>query len=535
MRPLLPGLALTGTLPYKRAEFVRGSSCVNHTTSSPPDEVPSRKERLLVLLLCALAALRTLVFCAAFPPFNNVDEHAHLDLVVKYSRGHVPRGLEPISTEAGRCLVTYGTLEYVMTPDQFPNGQFPPPLWTLPPEQAAAVLQVGLARWQSATNHESSEPPLYYALAGAWLAAGRAAGLPDGLIPCWIRFPNALVAAALVWLGFVAARLVSPGRRFLRLGLPALLAVFPQDTFYSIQSDALSPVFFGITFIGLVKLLQTDTPGRRLAAVTGLALAATCLVKTANLPLLAVAGATVLIRAWQLSRRDRLRMALPGLMWLAVCAAAPVGIWFAWNLNALGDATGTAAKIQFLGWTRKPVADWLPHPIFTPSGFFEFWSDLMATFWCGEIVWHRRRLAWPAADAFYWASSALLLALAAAGWFRKRPASDRTSLPALALAFASFVVLVAFLVFLSVAFDFGSCFYPSRARPFFTSGRLLDGALIPFLLLYVRGLDQALGRRENERARWLALAGIVVAMALSELLINRPVFSSPFNLFHFLS
>jgi len=57
-------------------------------------------ERKLILLLCAIGALRVFIFSAAFPFFNNVDEQAHVDLVMKYARGHVPRDLGQYSSES---------------------------------------------------------------------------------------------------------------------------------------------------------------------------------------------------------------------------------------------------------------------------------------------------------------------------------------------------------------------------------------------------------------------------------------------------
>jgi len=57
------------------------------------------------------------------------------------------------------------------------------------------------------------------------------------------------VAAALVWVGFVAAKLVFPDWQFMRLSVPLLLDVWPQTAFYSIQSDVLSPLCFGVAFV----------------------------------------------------------------------------------------------------------------------------------------------------------------------------------------------------------------------------------------------------------------------------------------------
>src|SRR6266704_1553542 len=71
----------------------------------------TRHERKLILLLCAIAALRVFTFAAAFPFFNNVDEQAHVDLVMKYARGDVPRDLGHFSSDAAYYFSLYGTPE----------------------------------------------------------------------------------------------------------------------------------------------------------------------------------------------------------------------------------------------------------------------------------------------------------------------------------------------------------------------------------------------------------------------------------------
>ena len=44
----------------------------------------------LALLLSIFAGLRVLLFSAAFPFFSNIDEHRHVDVVLKYDRGYLP-------------------------------------------------------------------------------------------------------------------------------------------------------------------------------------------------------------------------------------------------------------------------------------------------------------------------------------------------------------------------------------------------------------------------------------------------------------
>jgi hypothetical protein len=94
------------------------------------------------------------------------------------------------------------------------------------------------------------------------------------------------------------------------------------------------------------------------------------------------------------------------------------------------------------------------------------------------------------------------------------------------------VAPVVFLGFLSIIYDFQDCFYPSRAHPYFTSGRLMLGALIPFLLLFLYGMDCALGWIKNRHAKPLALAGLILFMLISEITIDRMIFSNAYNWFH---
>jgi hypothetical protein len=491
------------------------------------------REECLVLLLCGVAGLRVFVYAAAFPFFNNIDEQSHFDMVMKYSRLQMPAAMEHYSQESIPYIVNFGSFEYLNKPDQYPHGKFPPPLWLFPPSEGLSrYFARTTLHWQSLINYESAGGPLYYVVAGIWTDLGRWLGLEKIYLLYWIRFLNIPLAAALVWLGYMAARMVFPGNRCSRLGVPLLLAFFPLDIYYAIQSDSLSPLCFGAAFIGLARLLQTDAPSPRLGVLTGLALAAVWLVKISSLPLVGVAVLAVMIKTSSLARAGRLRAALPVLALLLICAALPIAGWCLWSRQAFGDLTGSSAKIQLLGWTRKPFLDWWQHPIFTPSGLLTFWSETMATFWRGELVWCGRRLALPAVDVFYWISSLLLPGVAMVSLFWKPSGVTAVQRQVLWLSFWSFVASAAFLGLTSIAFDFGGCFYPSAAHPYFTSGRLLCGALIPFLLLYVHGLDKAFGPIKNGAARMLVLGGIVLFMAISEWIIYLPVFSSEYNWYH---
>lgn len=491
-------------------------------------KLSEHKLRWVIVGLCLLAAIRVFVFAAAFPFFNNVDEQAHVDLVVKYSHAKPPRGIEPFAPEAALYFAVYSTPEYFVKPEQY-GGQYPPPNWLLPREQLQKVLDDEVPFWESRLNHESGEPPLYYALAGGWMNLGRAFGLRGLSLLYWVRFLNIGLADALVWVGFAVARSTFPNNQFLQLGVATLLTIWPQSAFYSIQGDALSPLCFGVAFLGLTKILQRERVGIVVPIWTGLAIAATCLVKTSNLPLPLIATIAIALNIFLGAKKRTL--ALITLVVFVLSVAVPIGIWFAWNHHHFGDLTATKSKIELLGWTRKPFNQWWPHPIFTLHGIKEFWTGLIASFWRGEFVWHLQRMASGVADAFYAISSAIVI-VATGALLLRRGSKQNDQRFVLSVALLSFVSLIAFLVVLSISFDFGRCPYPSREHPYFTSGRLLNAAAVPFFLLFVYAIDRFGSWTKREWLRWILLGATMLLLIVSQLQVNAPAFSSRYNFFH---
>jgi hypothetical protein len=94
-----------------------------------------------------------------------------------------------------------------------------------------------------------------------------------------------------------------------------------------------------------------------------------------------------------------------------------------------------------------------------------------------------------------------------------------------------FLLGVAFLALLSTQFDFGNCINPSREHPYFTSGRLLSGALIPFAIVYVYGVSWAC-RQINTALPLIVLGLVLVFVTTSAIFVNRVVFVSEHNWFH---
>ena len=489
-----------------------------------------RSQRLLILLLCFTASLRVFVFAAAFPFFSNGDEDLHFDLVTQYAAGRLPRTFGVLTNESLSYIVPYASPEFLQTPDQFPNAKFPPPLWKQSVAEAAPVIEATKAVWQKEINWESSQPPLYYALAGFWWRFGRCIGLTGIESLYWIRFLNALLISILVWLGYVIARTIGPEHVGLSVGVPLLLAFIPQDVLYVLSNDVLSPICFGAVLLCVMRWLQAESPSLLLSAITGLAIAATYLTKLSNLPLLTVAIIAIIAKSLRMLRREP-DAATRALVLMILCAGIPIGSWMLWSKAHFGDVAGSTTTIALLSWTRKPFADWWDHPIFSPRGSWTFWSELVARFWRGELMWQNRELSSPIADEFYAISSLFLLCAAMTG-IRRHAGLSTFQRQALLLAAFTFVAALGFFALLSVQFDFGQCIYPSRAHPYFTSGRLISGALIPFALLYAYGVIRLLHRAGNALLPLVVLATIMVSASISDVLVNYEVFTSEHNWFH---
>ena len=154
-------------------------------------------ESSLVLAIALLAGLRVLVFALAFPFFANVDEYRHVDVVLKYARGSWPTpGPDRYEAETVRLVGELGSPEYQRA--RGATRPLPPPAWRQSDRERAARVERMRRYLGPRYSLEADQPPVYYATAGAWLALGRAAGLPDLALLYTVRALGAAALAALV-------------------------------------------------------------------------------------------------------------------------------------------------------------------------------------------------------------------------------------------------------------------------------------------------------------------------------------------------
>ncbi len=486
----------------------------------------ARHERALVLALAIFAGLRVLCFALAFPFFTNVDEYRHVDAVLKYARGQLPQaGPVPYEPEMARLLGVVGSPEYHRDPVAPLRPELPPPAWQSSRKEVASRVARMEAYLKSRHSLEAGQAPVYYAAAGAWLVVGRAFGLRDAALLYWVRLLPALAAAALVFACWAVLRVLYAERPFVFWGVALLVAVMPQDAAYYVTGDALSPLLGGVAFLLTVRLLAHPSAENGAYFAAGVALAAALLAKYPNAALYASSGVVSVVLARRGAAPRRL-----ALLWAA--ALAPALVWFGRNAWLGAGLTGTAFKVERLGWTPKPLSDWLDHPVFSPAGAWVFSRDLVTSFWRGELVWQQRLLASAAADALYRVVSFGGLAFAAVGMLRGR--GSGTARAAEAAAAAAVVAAVGLLGLLSLAFVFDATVHPSPAYPYFSNGRLVGGVLVPLALLIVRGIEEATSwlPRRGEVAAWGALAALAAVAVVSELALTAPVFASAYNAYH---
>jgi hypothetical protein len=452
-----------------------------------------------------------------------MDEQAHLDLVLKYSAGHVPHSIEKLSTETASYIPRYESPEFFNIPANQPGGVFQDPPWTKAEGSMQRYYAEGTIFWSTNyNNHESSQAPIYYVIAGTWTNIGESLGITGGYLLYWIRFLNIIFIITLVIISWKIGLELFPEDRFLNLGIPMLVGIMPQDSYYAIENDVLSPVFFGIALFFLIKYIKSGGVSKKLSIITGLALAGTILVKIANLPLVVIALVATIIIAL---KKKQIKM--PICLFLA-CTIIPVSIWMSWNYLTYGDLTASEEKIKILGWTHKSMSEWRTHPIFSLAGFWEFLLGILSTFWRGELIWWTKPIANKITDYFYITSTIVFLGISAT-YNKNKNTSIVTQTNRIALL--GFLSLIGFMIILSLSFDFGNCENPSRAHPYFVSGRLISGALIPFAILYLQGLQTILKKVNNEHVKLYIFIALIIAITISEYFDNIDVFSSRFNFF----
>ncbi len=486
-------------------------------------------------MLAALAAIRVLILCAAFPLTNTIDERFHLVTIQMYARGIWPgRELSPTDPEATRRLLLYWSPEYGLTPQQMLQKGIVGPLWGLSPEGQESALakdyyREKLEQWIRRPNFESQSPPFYYLVGAAWYKLGVALGLRDWRLDYWPKFLNPIAFALLVWLSYLFIRRAYPDRPFLHLAVPGLVAVFPLDIFYGMNRDVFSAPLSAAALLAMICAVDGRPRSHRYLIVCAFIASLAFVSSVANILLYLPLAITLLVWLRRSTEQASRKLWVLGISLLA--AGTLPCLWVLRNYVVMGDLTGGKAKAHELGWTAKPLGEMLHNPLFSSHGLHYFAVGLSQRFWRGEYVWQTVDMRSVLADRFYLASSAILLLVFLVDFWQRR--KSMSMLNRLAATYSTLLVITAvlFIIAISIPFDYGACAYPSRAIPFIISGRIVSGVMLPFLLLYAIGLE----RFTSLFRKWVppvaVLACIMLFITASEIRVRSAVFASPYNFF----
>ncbi|MCA8943064.1 MAG: DUF2142 domain-containing protein [Planctomycetes bacterium] len=478
----------------------------------------SARVRWIVASLALLAFVRVAFFALSFPFFGHMDEISHVDLVYRHAAGNPPSADDDAYVaETIEMFTFYSSAEWIDL-----HGAEPPPLpaqFDLPDEMRRAALEQKLAEFGGKPNHEALEAPPYYAVAGQWLNLARWLGLGKLDQLYFVRLLGAFMLAGGVVFAHLFARRLVPDRSLLWLGLPTLVAVFPQDVFYFINNDVPSILFFSAA-LWLAVRMRDRVSGIVESLVLGILVGLMFIAKAPNMTLM-FAVLAIVGRPWQL---DRKRVsAILGFF-------VPTATWHVWLFRTSGHLTPSFHKCEVLGITPKhSIAAWFDHPIYTWDGFRWFWGRLIDHFWRGEIEWHGKVMSIGWIDTLLAWSTPILCGVAILATLRRR----RDRLPDGTVLGTCIAILVGFaiMVLISVAFDFGPNMYPSREEPYLVTGRVHNGMIVLIGLLYLDGLDRVT-RRFGRIAPWVALAALAVTLLAYEVIVTIPVVRSPHNFWH---
>lgn len=490
-------------------------------------------EKQIILALSLLAALRIFLFSAAFPFFNDVDEWAHFDLIHKYSRGYLPsKNDDHFDIDAIKLIALYSSPEYTKKPESFRKGKIPQPLWSHDEKYVKRSLERTISQWSASKNHEAFSPPVYYLAAGLWYKAGKLLALDGGTLLYWIRFLNIPIFIGFLYLSYFIATRLFPKNMSMRIGIPLLLTFFPQDTFYAITNDVLSPLLFAISFYLLIEIYLDQYRPPKFYFITGLAVGATFLIKYSNIAIVVLLCLIAFLKIREWHKIASLVKKKINLIALFSGAGLPVFLWFARNYLTTGDMTGSSHNFELARYGIKPFSEIWNHPIFTFKGFLFYWHELMKTFWRGELTWYGTDIASKGSDLFYALSSGLFLILSVAYLFTKKDEESGKVRFTILMSLFVTALSVLFLIIISVTFDFSNSYYPSADYPYHRSGRLISGILTPFLILYITGLSLITDLFKTRTFPLFILLIIGLFITFTEISLTKEVFYSRYNWFH---
>src|SRR5260370_20102410 len=330
------------------------------TATERVDAFLKRNQTWIVGAMSCFALIRILTFAAAFPLFNNVDEQDHYEMVYKFAHGYLPeKGLPRTEPEMARVFTLYGTPEYLTSEQVLRLARMDIPIAELPAQMREVQYQRLYDYWTEQRDMEAQSPPVYYLVAGAWFRIGKTLGMKDWTLAYWVRFMNAIVYAMFVWISFLFTKEVVPGRIFLCVAVPMFLAVFPQDIFFGMNRDILSPLLAALALLLLFRTLKQGVGSGYGLFAGALLVGISFLTEVSNFLYFAVLAVVLYVVVTIAANSDDGARKATAIWIAGISALFLPMLCMLRNRLVLVDFTGSNAMPSPLGWAIKPSHDML--------------------------------------------------------------------------------------------------------------------------------------------------------------------------------
>src|SRR5438477_6316227 len=342
----------------------------------------------IVACCCIYAAVRILIFVAAFPLFNDIDEQDHYEMIYRYAHGYAPESTLPMADHViARLATLYGSPEYYHSRETLRSVHRDVPIAVLPPALKEYHYRLVLAFWESTQEVEAQSPPVYYAVAGMWNKFGAMLGAKDWVLAYWTRSLNAIVYGIFVWISFLFVQELYPAHDFLCVAVPIFLAIFRQDFFFALNRDVLSPLFGALALLVLFRAMREGSGVYGNLVGGGLLVGLAFVTDISNFVYAGLLGVVFYQRYCSTKTFSNSKRDLRGIAASALVAMLFPVLWMAHNTVVTGDLTASRMKTAYLGWTLKAWPEIWHHPILSVSGFHYFFNGLTVEFWRGESGW----------------------------------------------------------------------------------------------------------------------------------------------------
>lgn len=465
-----------------------------------------RSENYLLLGLVWFALLRGVIYASVIPPWQGPDEFRHFEYVRLVAEHRRPVTYADLSPQLEEEIITsllqfdYWRFGYTEVPLDREN----------PPRQFADFLP----------SHAPYiyQAPLYYLVTGSILRP--LLGRDVTLQMYALRFASVVLGTLTVVIAFLVVRLMFPDDVFMRISVPAFIALLPMHGFItaSVNNDVLAEFIVSFLLLLSARALIRGLRWPEILTMATLPILAWYTKRTAviSIPLVL----TTIPLCW-ISRRAKIRRSH------AVAALAISAFSIAMLVAKAGSLRQLLARVSAKEMANLLLPDSIVAWLLDPNHFsrqaalvyIESLRIIVESFWA-RFGWMNVRLGetWYVLVALACLLSTVGLTVFAVRLTRGTTKLSRGQIATLVL-FATATVLQ-LLIVIAGNLRLRELWFPTNLP----QGRYLFPVIIPIATLFMLGLRELVSPRHRQRLLIASLVGFLVLDIASVLLYILPFY-----------